>query len=82
MGIETPISETKRLAWSTDFPWRFAATKPSGMPRKVAKIIAPNASSIVAGNRSRISSVIGRREAMLVPRSPDPIVWRYRQYCS
>jgi hypothetical protein len=34
------------------------------------------ASSKVAGNRSRISSVIGRRDAMLVPRSPEPIVWR------
>ena len=61
IGIETPISETNRLAWSTDFPWRFAAMKPSGMPRKVAKIMALNASSIVAGKRSRISSVIGRR---------------------
>ena len=34
IGIETPISETKRLAWSTELPWRFAATNPSGMPRK------------------------------------------------
>ena len=41
------------------------------MPIRVAKSIAPSASSTVAGNRSRISSVIGRRDAMLVPRSPS-----------
>jgi hypothetical protein len=32
---------------------------------------------MVAGKRSRISSVIGRREAMLVPRLPSTkVVWR------
>ena len=76
IGIETPISERKRLAWSIGLPWRLAARNPSGMPMKVAKSIAPIASSIVAGNRSVISSVIGRRDAMLVPRSPEPIVCR------
>ena len=69
IGIETPISDTTRLPWSNHVPWRFAAMKPSGTPTKTAKIPAANASSIVAGNRSRISVVIGRRDAMLVPRS-------------
>ena len=50
--------------------------KPSGIPISVAKSIAVIASSMVAGNRSRSSSVIGRREAMLVPKSPDPTVCR------
>ncbi len=70
------MSETKRLAWSTAPPCRLAATKPSGMPIRVANSIAEIASSTVAGKRSWISSVIGRREAMLVPRSPDPTVCR------
>ncbi len=76
MGIETPIKDKKRLAWSTAPPWRLAAIKPSGMPIRVANSIAEIASSTVAGNRSWISSVIGRRERMLVPRSPEPTVWR------
>jgi hypothetical protein len=37
---------------------------------------------MVAGKRSLISSVIGRRDAMLVPKSPEPMVCRYSQYCS
>jgi hypothetical protein len=58
-GIETPISDKNRLAWSTGLPWRLAAMNPSGMPISVAKSIAPSASSIVAGNRSLSSSVMG-----------------------
>ncbi len=41
------------------------------MPTAVAKIIAMNASSMVAGKRVLISVVTVRREAMLVPRSPS-----------
>ena len=46
----------------------FAARMPSGMPNETAKIIAPSASSTVAGNRILISSVTGRNDEMLVPR--------------
>ncbi len=74
IGIETPISDSTRLAWSNGVPYRFAAMNPSGIPTSTAKIPAATASSIVAGNRSRSSSVISRREAMLVPRSPLEIV--------
>ena len=42
--------------------------KPKGMPKIVAKIIAPTASSTVAGNRRLSSSVTGWRELVLVPR--------------
>ena len=42
---------------------------PKGMPKIVAKIIAPIASSIVAGKRSLSSSVTAWRVVELVPRS-------------
>ena len=45
---------------------------PSGMPKTIAKIIAAIASSIVAANLSRSSSVTARRLEVLVPKSPLP----------
>ena len=79
-GIEIPISDKKRLAWSTGDRYRFAAKNPSGSPKTSAKIIAASASSTVAGNRSLISVVTGRCDVTLVPRSPDAVVFRYAQY--
>ena len=76
IGIEIPISEPTRLEWSNELPCRFAAKKPSGMPSTSAKIIAASASSTVAGKRSRISVVTGRRDVMLVPRLPVAVVRR------
>ncbi len=37
-------------------------------------------SSIVAGKRSRSSEVTGRRDLIVVPRSPVATVFRYSQY--
>ena len=68
IGIEIPISEASRLPWSKAEPYLFAARKPSGTPNATAKIIAPSASSTVAGKRILISSVTGRKDVMLVPR--------------
>ena len=81
IGIEIPISDASRLPWSKAEPYRFAARKPSGTPKTTAKIIAPSASSTVAGKRILISSVTGRKDLMLVPRLRCTTVSsRYRQY--
>jgi hypothetical protein len=74
IGIETPSNEASRLPWSTSVPYRFAAMNPSGIPSTIEKNIAASASSIVAGNRSLSSSETGRRERMLVPKSPEATV--------
>ena len=50
------------------------------MPSAVAKIIAINASSMVAGKRTLISSTTVRRVAMLVPRSPSSSERTYFTY--
>ena len=52
IGIEIPIRDATRLVWSIHVPYCFAAMKPKGMPKTIAKSIAPTASSTVAGNRS------------------------------
>ena len=82
IGMEIPMSEATRLAWSKALPYRFAAKNPSGTPKLTAKIIAATASSTVAGNRALISATTVRREATLTPRSPLAVVFRYDQYCT
>ena len=72
IGIEMPRSEPTRLDWSNKEPYFLAAMKPSGIPSAIAKIIAPSASSIVAGKRWPISQVTERKLLVLVPRLP----WR------
>ncbi len=69
IGIEIPSRDAKRLVWSIQVPYFFAAMNPSGMPKSVAKSIAPTASSTVAGKRRLSSSVIAWRLWLLVPRS-------------
>ena len=73
IGIEIPINDAKRLVWSIQVPYFFAAMNPSGIPKMVAKSIAPTASSTVAGNRSLSSSITGTRVCELVPRSPSAV---------
>ncbi len=51
IGIEIPISDAARPAWSTPDRYLFAERKPSGTPTPIAKIIAARASSMVAGKR-------------------------------
>ena len=76
IGIEIPIREPTKLAWSNGAPVAVSRRRSrAGCPGADAKIIAANASSTVAGKRSLISVVTGRREAMLMPRSPEAVVF-------
>src|SRR5215208_1081812 len=81
IGIEIPISEMNRLRWSNQLPCHFAAKNPRGIPTPNATIIAARASWTVAGKRWPISLLTDRRDAMLTPRSPWTVVFRYDQYC-
>ena len=77
IGIEIPISDATRLVWSIHVPYCFAAMNPSGIPKMVAKSIAPTASSTVAGNRSLSSSVHRARACASSCRGrPRPCVFR------
>ena len=77
-----PISDPTRLAWSSGRRTCLAAMTPSGTPTPTANIIAAMVSSIVAGNRSRSSVVIGRWLSMLTPKSPLEHRCRYLPYCT
>src|SRR5215210_5149212 len=80
IGIETPIREMNRLRWSNQLPCHLAAKNPRGIPNPIATIIAAIASWTVAGKRWPISLLTERRDAMLTPRSPCAVVFRYDQY--
>ncbi len=47
-----------------------AASRPNGMPRPTAKIIAPIVSSTVAGKRTRNVAATSRPSMKLAPKSP------------
>src|ERR1700693_3681527 len=80
-GIETPISDKNRLAWSKRRPCLFAAKTPIGTPTPTAKISAAIVSSRVAGNRCLISSATLRWVAIELPKSACPHALSCLRYC-
>ena len=58
------------------------AAMPSGIPMTTEMMKAASVSSMVAGRRSAMTSMTGRRETKELPKSPTAMRARYLRYCS
>src|SRR5215813_9697901 len=71
VGIDCPRTANTRAARSSSLPRYTAEYTPSGTPMRTLRSIATTPSSIVAGSRSRMCSVTGRRVRIELPKSPS-----------
>ena len=69
-GMDWPSTANTRAALSSTLPRCTAEYMPSGTPTRTLKNIATNPSSTVAGRRSQMCSVTGRRVSTELPKSP------------
>ena len=70
VGIDCPSTANTRAPLSSTLPRRTAEYMPRGTPMSTLMTIATMPSSAVAGNRSQMCSVTGRRVMIEVPKSP------------
>ena len=82
VGSEKPRMEPAMIVRPAMPFGRSPAHKPSGIPMITAISIAANASSSVAGIRSRISEIAGVAWTNDLPKSPCSAPLKNVQYCS
>ncbi|MNT81212.1 hypothetical protein D3C72_2207820 [compost metagenome] len=69
-GTENPTTEPAMMVRSSSFPWRQAATMPTGIATKTVKTIVDRDSAMDGPMRSAIRLDTGASEINEVPRSP------------
>ena len=69
-GIDWPSTANTRAPVSSGRPRRTAEYMPRGTPMRTLRTMATKPSSTVAGRRSQMCSVTGRRVSTDLPKSP------------